>query len=668
MAKTGGILHRTLDVQTRAIYGTSEFYGCTIVVVMDSGGVVIGHFPEESGNSITLESVTATQTRIIGPLERTLIQVAWTEQAVAYIVHSSRSAVTGLEAIKTSLTNDDIPPENIKESVYTSGLSTVGSRGKVVVTWEPLEEGGAELQLYIQNDNPVKIAMGTRGLEIVRFRSRYYVRWHQYDSYFEGLGAKIVASIPTDPKWLELMQAEYAARENALESHVYTIRDGFEPDYSQFHEFDTLPSEFPQLSRDAEYSYIINLDHEVLTMNHSIHWKLGNIPRQDNLWLRAIAKSVYRYKSTISLDVCSGDHMASPALIIPKPNMKINYDFSLATPRTDLAEARKAFLTHLLASTLIQYKDEIIRYGMEWSPDSFPFRELACSHGWLDEEWASDSAPLLEFGSASHRPGDPPGASPTETIYWLEDVVISLALVTDGEAITKAAAWGIEQGRANFQIIVLSLFEAAFAEVSHGNNTEPFVKISYAVDLSPLRADYCVSIHPRMRPEPKPGMEIRHQRGELIMKSNCTEVAANRRAASKSAGIFPPEMYDRILDFIDYDTWKPCLVVSTDIRSLCLRKYRLDDRMRIVAGPFVRLHRYRKERLVSFDFENMQTGEILPMIRVPRDIFTEEYNWMPVIGSDRRALMLDVSIQFEPGGMCQWRPTAMMNVHEDFGI
>ncbi len=41
--------------------------------------------------------------------------------------------------------------------------------------------------------------MGTRGLEIVRFRGRYYIRWHQYDSYFERLGAKIVASIPTDP-------------------------------------------------------------------------------------------------------------------------------------------------------------------------------------------------------------------------------------------------------------------------------------------------------------------------------------------------------------------------------------------------------------------------------------------------------------------------------------
>lgn len=42
--------------------------------------------------------------------------------------------------------------------------------------------------------------MGTRGLEIVRSRKRYYIRYHQYDSYFEGLGAKIVARIPSNPE------------------------------------------------------------------------------------------------------------------------------------------------------------------------------------------------------------------------------------------------------------------------------------------------------------------------------------------------------------------------------------------------------------------------------------------------------------------------------------
>jgi hypothetical protein len=51
---------------------------------------------------------------------------------------------------------------------------------------------------------------------------------------------------------------------------------------------------------------------------------------------------------------------------------------------------------------------------------------------------------------------------------------------------------------------------------------------------------------------------------------------------------------------------------------------------------------------MSFNFENMQTGKILPMKHVPHRYSTEECNWMPVIGSDRKALMLDVVTQFEP--------------------
>ncbi|KAL2179614.1 uncharacterized protein P884DRAFT_239104 [Thermothelomyces heterothallicus CBS 202.75] len=554
--------------------------------------------------------------------------------------------------------------------------------------------------------------MGTRGLEIVRFRRRYYIRYHQYDAYFEGLGAKIVASIPPDPQayqeWLEQMRAEYTARERDLEQHVYEIRDGSSPDYSQFDEFESLPSELPRLDSDAEFFYIIDLDREILTMNFGIHWRLGNIPRQDNLWLRAIANSVYRYKPTISLDICPEEHIASPALELPKRNQEIGYDFQVVSARTEIGDARKAFLTYVLATTLIEYRNEIIRFGREWSPDSFPFRELSfalvsiassqatfhsfpaqscnprtcvwsdcpsnylpMSPGWLSEEWVGPNAPLLEFGSMSHRPGEPPGASPTKTMYWLEDVLVSLTLVVDGEAITNAVSWGIEQGQTNFQVVVLSLFEVAFAEVSFDDdNDEPFVRVSEAIDLSPLRAEYCLSTHPRERPERKPGMESRQAYGELIMQSNCTgtarrlrsqfpglaslvnffDAAASRRAASKSAGILAPEIYHRILDFVDYDTWKTCLVVSREFRAYCLCKYRLDDRTRIVGGPFVRVREHSKERLLSFDFEDMQTGDILPVIQAPRNfLLTSKFSWMPVIGSSRKAIMVDTVVEFRPG-------------------
>ncbi len=93
-------------------------------------------------------------------------------------------------------------------------------------------------------------------------------------------------------------------------------------------------------------------------------------------------------------------------------------------------------------------------------------------------------------------------------MYWIEDVLVSLVLVVDGEAVTKAIAWGLGQGTINFQVAVLSLLKVSFAEVSLEDG-RPFVKVSEAVNLSPLCADYSVSTHPRERPEAKPGMRTR---------------------------------------------------------------------------------------------------------------------------------------------------------------
>ncbi|KAJ6436695.1 pol-like protein [Purpureocillium lavendulum] len=342
--------------------------------------------------------------------------------------------------------------------------------------------------------------MGTRGLEIVRFRKRYYIRHHKYDSYYDSLGKHIVASIPADSdqyrKWLESMRNHYASTEHELEDQVYEIRNGPEPD-ERDHGFDELPTEIPKRLDDwsIEFFYIINLDSEVLTMNHSIHWKLDNIPRQGDLWMKAISDSIYKGKPTVSLDMCSEEHMASLALELPQPDPVIPFDACLASPKTTINEAWSVFLTHALAEILVAYSFEIINFGREWSADSFPFRELMfavvsvaanqvrfydyrgqrcqgeCCRAvrssipsYAEDQWVGDSVPL-HFGSMSHRPGKPPGSSPTETIYWVEGVVVSLEMVLDGKAVTKAVDWAIQQGRVNFQVVILSLFEVVFVEV-----------------------------------------------------------------------------------------------------------------------------------------------------------------------------------------------------------
>ncbi|QUC19151.1 uncharacterized protein UV8b_03392 [Ustilaginoidea virens] len=562
--------------------------------------------------------------------------------------------------------------------------------------------------------------MGTRGLKVFRFRGRYYAYYVQYDSYYEGLGATIVMSIPEDPaeyrEWLESMRAYYADIEFQLEKSANLIQKDVVLDEDVttdlgLHEF---PTSFPVLDSDfgfIENVYIINLDREILTMNYGIHWKLDNIPRADNLWLRAIRESIYDYMPTVSLELCPEEHLASPALPLPKPDKALEYEFRVVSPRTDIRNARHAFLTHVLAQVHIKYgRCSLAQFGTEWSPDSFPFRELAfslvsiasgkadfwpqekfslgrnrrCSPGWFYERtiYGDDDGLLLEFGFPAHLPEETPGVSPESTLYWLEDdVLVSLTLVVDGKAITEAADFGLGrqcQRRRPFYMVVMSLFEIALAEValqSEDEDDEPFIRVTRPLQLSILQARNTLSSHPRERPELVPGARSYPHTVDLLRRTGSTgsakrlgelwpglcamvdffEVLGNRRAAAKSSGIFPAEIWERIILFTDYSTWKACSVASPDLRLCCLREYRVDDETAIIGRPYAGnrfLRSGQREQLLSFNVENLDLGgHCLKMMahQNSRNFSGVRLgDWVPVISGRRKAAMTGVPISFFP--------------------
>lgn len=512
------------------------------------------------------------------------------------------------------------------------------------------------------------------------------------------------------------------------------MREDKDPNYRLYKEYVALPTALPRMDGyDAENVYVIDLDAEVLTMNFTVHWRLNNIPREDNRWMHAIRSSNYRYVHTIDPDRCPEEHMASLAVELrDKDGTLGTSSFRTCKPHTQLDDARHKIMLAVVASEILaNYSSEIVRFGRQWRADAFPFRELtfavvsaaagvssfhsfaaqicnprSCmyfgcksphlgkSPGWLEEDFAGDKAPLLEFGAMAHKPGAPAGAAPVDTMYWItEDVLVSPVLVVDGKAITEAMDWGLEEtenweetweeeetgeedGKKRphshaFYMVVLSLFEVILAEVSWPDCAvgEPTIRLNKSLRLSPLRKDLCFSTHPRERPIRDPSgqpwglphtyMAMRSYRRSVQQTQddfpgiaamvNFFDTVASRRAAAggSSIGRLPPELYTRILDYVDYDTWKTCLVVSSGIRALCLSKYRMDDRTAIVGGPITKPHPYRGEPLLVFDFENLQTGKRAPAMRTRGDQ-TDVYNWMPVIGSDRKTLMADVTIQFEP--------------------
>lgn len=386
-------------------------------------------------------------------------------------------------------------------------------------------------------------------------------------------------------------------------------------------------------------------------MNFGIHWKLGNIPRHNNLWLQAIADSPSQDHPTISLDICPNEHVGSTALELPEPDPRIRHSSTIVTPRTSIEGAREAFLTRALAGLFVEYKNEVIRFGREWAPDSLAFRELAFalvsivsgqsgfhpsfpvprrgkstqSDRWFKQDWAGDTRPQVEFGSLSHqRPASGRVAFGNHVLARNE--LVSLTLVVDGATISKAVAWGISHARENFQIIVMPLFKVALAEVSTLDG-EPIVTHSDNLNLSPLRPSYCLSTHPRERPVLKPGMEIEEHAAELLIEEHSTgtaqklrnnypglaalvdffNVTASRHAALFNGGRLPQEIYDQILDLVDCQTWRACPVVSRNLRELTLRKFRLSGSKMLFDWSSGEPGESHRSEQPSFGFQDMQT-------------------------------------------------------------
>ncbi|CAG7945815.1 unnamed protein product [Penicillium salamii] len=141
----------------------------------------------------------------------------------------------------------------------------------------------------------------------------------------------------------------------------------------------------------------------------------------------------------------------------------------------------------------------------------------------------------------------------------------------------------------------------------------------------------------------------------LIELVNFFEAAASRCAASPFIGTLPSEVYERVINFVDYETWKTCLSVCRVFRACCLRKHRLIESKAIIGGPFERQQNPHSRPHISFMFEDLKKGEVRSMTQVLRCQRTEELegNWMPIVGSKRKALMTNVNVQFKPAHPAQ---------------
>ena len=161
----GGCTAFTLKPTVAASFTTALFYGCTVVIVVDGKGVIIGHFAQETGSpnnpSASCYSMTNTQvvnSQIIPKLVDAEAMVDADESTQAYIITPAATSSVGYQLISSNLQDHGVETANIHYVYYPSGSAFQdfnGPVGKAVVTWVPKTGGGATLDVYIQDNSPI---------------------------------------------------------------------------------------------------------------------------------------------------------------------------------------------------------------------------------------------------------------------------------------------------------------------------------------------------------------------------------------------------------------------------------------------------------------------------------------------------------------------------------
>ena len=168
--------------------------------------------------------------------------------------------------------------------------------------------------------------MGTRGFKAWRFRKRYYFQYNHWDSYPEGLGQMIVATIPSKPEeyqtWLKDQRKAAAAWEAEWNDYLTMDPNSKVKEIATEMMAENHPTWFAPLNDlFIEWVYILDLDREIFSVNNGAHFKLEQAPHID--WINALA------------DGCHGDKVQ----LLPKENVP---DLLAGTPVANEDASREA--------------------------------------------------------------------------------------------------------------------------------------------------------------------------------------------------------------------------------------------------------------------------------------------------------------------------------------
>lgn len=392
---------------------------------------------------------------------------------------------------------------------------------------------------------------------------------------------------------------------------------------------------------NIEFTYVMDFDREVFTMDNEVHFCFATIPRF--CWIKSLSIDGYGKRTAISRLVPE-DSLAR--LVVANDDKPDNSTTSFEHMSVKYVRPKGIFdfpwrcragpvsFIYEIWSNIREELERQMRYTLaRFLPTDFVFREIAfgivsCLAGLCGkirfEDVRRNKGPMhhdykaivcgdsletpavvaskLAYGY--HKEGIEPGSAPSESSYWFRGVLIHLTKDVWNEAGEAAILDAIQIGRTtvhepeSFDILLISIQHVVIVRVSLKSvqRTKPLTLLNIPVHYSH---------HPEDRYSEKQKEKIPDWYGSqdgsvraylwrnssvakkalyssfgAIMHLFESAVTKKLRPEKNKEGIFPTELYEEILRYavnLDAKTHQACSLVSRKFRRICLESFSLND-------------------------------------------------------------------------------------------
>ncbi|OBT65425.1 hypothetical protein VE03_06041 [Pseudogymnoascus sp. 23342-1-I1] len=353
--------------------------------------------------------------------------------------------------------------------------------------------------------------------------------------------------------------------------------------------------------------YTINLDRETFSVNNRTFYNLWDIPQ-----FRKTGKCPQALPFNIDFEDYFGEYPGDRGKYQTIYN-QYNHSVVNATNGSSNPSVQQAMSMMFFEKFTDPYTMRFWEYASSWGHKGFAFREFAFAllsiatgryffidradhdkfagyddRGYIIDRNGGEPLPIPIFGLECHEPGVSPGSAPAGTLYWFENVLVSLVpdsvFRQDTEAaIAKAVEFGFETGKTSLQIILFSIFNVMLLEAY----VKDGVKVIRRTGLIPIqdrdrKSDWTVEPdRPVFRREADIAttfQQVCHKHAGFAKLQNFFDVAARRNLPSPRINErLPIELYANIISYADHRTLHAISQVSWALRRLCQERFAFSD-------------------------------------------------------------------------------------------